>query len=300
MATPVIASNGGGMGMGSGGSGNGFQSPSSSAPMYDPAIDYQKGVAALKAQDYKSALKSLRNVLSASPRDANTNYLVGVALRGTGDNKRAADYFEKATKYDKTMLIAWRELGVTRAKLGDVPGATVARDALSVRLAACAMTCTDKTGIQAAIDTVSAAITAGPQARLGRALPPALRGTADGDHAYLQAVSLINQHRYGDAIASLQAARWVFGAHPDILTYIGFANRKLGRYADAEGYYRAALAIFPKHRGALEYYGELKVERGDLPGARGNLALLDRSCTFGCYEAEELRRWIVLGRDPLA
>jgi hypothetical protein len=60
------------------------------------------------------------------------------------------------------------------------------------------------------------------------------------------------------------------------------------------------LAIAPRHRGALEYYGELKVERGDLAGARRMLARLDRACSFGCAEAEELRRWIDAGRDPHA
>ena len=38
------------------------------------------------------------------------------------------------------------------------------------------------------------------------------------------------------------------------------------------------------------------VERGDLAGARAKLAQLDRICSFGCYEAEELRRWIESGR----
>ena len=116
-----------------------------------------------------------------------------------------------------------------------------------------------------------------------------------GDQAYLAAVALINDHRYEEAIASLHRAERAFGPHPDILTYLGFANRKLKRYAEAEAYYRQALAIAPHHRGALEYYGELMVERGDTAGARQNLALLDQVCTFGCYEAEELRRWIASG-----
>ena len=111
-------------------------------------------------------------------------------------------------------------------------------------------------------------------------------------------MSLINEHRYADAIISLQTAGMSFGAHPDILTYLGFANRKLGKYDVAEGYYKAALAIYPNHRGALEYYGELKVERGDLAGAKANLAKLDRVCTFGCSQADELRLWISLGRSP--
>jgi hypothetical protein len=60
----------------------------------------------------------------------------------------------------------------------------------------------------------------------------------------------------------------------------------------AEGYYRTALDIFPEHRGALEYYGELKLERGDVAGAKAHLAKLEAICGFGCNEADELRRWI--------
>jgi hypothetical protein len=34
------------------------------------------------------------------------------------------------------------------------------------------------------------------------------------------------------------------------------------------------------------------VERGDMIGAKQMLAKLDKICTFGCAEAEELRQWI--------
>ena len=93
---------------------------------------------------------------------------------------------------------------------------------------------------------------------------------------------LRNEGRYEEAIASLERAQASFGAHPDILTYLGFANRKLHRYAIAERYYREALAAAPTHKGATEYYGELMVERGDIAGARTMLARLDSFCTFGC------------------
>jgi Flp pilus assembly protein TadD len=129
--------------------------------------------------------------------------------------------------------------------------------------------------------------------------PPLLFASAKaGDTAYLQAVSLINEHRYQEAIEALQRARATFGAHPDVLTYLGFSNRKLGRYAVAESYYRQALAAAPNHKGATEYYGELLVERGDLAGAERMLARLDSLCTFGCAEAEELRRWVEARAEP--
>ena len=40
------------------------------------------------------------------------------------------------------------------------------------------------------------------------------------------------------------------------------------------------------------------VERGDKNGAEKMLASLDSSCTFGCAEADELRRWIDAGHAP--
>ena len=66
----------------------------------------------------------------------------------------------------------------------------------------------------------------------------------------------------------------------------------MAKFDRAEIYYNRALAIAPDHIGAIEYYGELKVERGDIDGARAHLARLENLCNFGCYEAEELRVWI--------
>jgi len=292
-AAPALGASGGG-----GGGGGGSEMPSSSAPAYDPAAEYRKGIEALQASNFKDALKAFKNVLTVAPKDANTNYLAGLSAIGLNDWKKAKPYLEKAAKADPNLIGAHRQLGVVKAKMGDAAGAGVERDLLKAKLAACGDICAANAELKAAVDAIDAAIAAGPQASVSVTLPAAFTNAANGDRAYLAAVSLINEHRYADAIASLQAARMSFGAHPDILTYLGFANRKLGRYAVAEGYYRAALAIYPSHRGALEYYGELKVERGDLAGAKANLAKLDRVCTFGCSQADELRLWISLGRSP--
>ncbi|MEO5492514.1 MAG: tetratricopeptide repeat protein [Sphingomonas sp.] len=295
IAVPALGDSGGG-----GGGGGGMNVPSNSAPAYDPAAEYRKGIQALQANNFKDALKAFKNVLAVAPKDANTNYLAGLSAIGLNDWKKAKPYLEKAAKADPKLIGARRQLGVVKAKMGDTAGAGVERDLLKAKLAECGDTCATNTELKAAIDAIDAAIAAGPQASVSVTLPSAFTNAATGDRAYLAAVSLINEHRYADAIASLQAARMSFGAHPDVLTYLGFANRKLGRYDVAEGYYKAALAIYPNHRGALEYYGELKVERGDLAGARANLAKLDRVCTFGCFQADELRLWIGLGRSPAA
>ncbi len=296
VAAPVLASGGGG-----GGGGGGMEMPSASAPTYDPAVEYRKGVEAFQANNYRDALRAFKNVLAVAPRDANTNYLAGMSAVGLSDWKHAEGYLAKAVEADPTMIGAHAQLGVVRAKLGDIPGATAERDLLQAKATTCAGTCTDAATLKTAIAQIDAAIAAGPATKVSAVLPDEFtRAAPDGDRAYLAAVSLINAHRYDAAIASLKDAALVFGVHPDILTYLGFANRKLGRYGVAEDYYRQALAIDPNHRGALEYYGELKVERGDLAGARANLAKLDRLCTFGCHQAEELRGWIALGRSPTA
>ena len=283
-----------------GGGGGGVDSPSASAPSYDPAAEYQKGIKALGAGDFKKALSAFRNVLVVQPKDANTNYLAGLSAMGLANWKKADGYLSKAIKADPNLLIAHQRLGVVKVKLGDVAGAKIERELLQTKLIACRETCSASAELKAAIADIDAAIAAGPAVAVSIDLPRAFINTGQGDQGYAAAVALINEHRYADAIETLQEARKSFGAHPDILTYLGFANRKLGKLGIAEGYYRAALAIYPNHLGALEYYGELKVERGDLAGARANLAKLDRLCTFGCHQAEELRLWVNLGRSPAA
>ena len=73
------------------------------------------------------------------------------------------------------------------------------------------------------------------------------------------------------------------------LNYMGYASRKLGDARNAERYYKAALKVNPKHRGALEYYGELMVEQGNAKGASKNLAGLKASCGT-CSEYSDLKK----------
>jgi tetratricopeptide (TPR) repeat protein len=283
---------------GGGGGGGGSSMPSASTPQYDPAVEYRAGIAALEAKDFKKARAAFDHVLAVTPANANVHYLGGVARTGLGDLKGARKSYAKAAKLDPTMIAAWRDLGVTDAKLGDAAKAQEALAAIKTQRGSCAETCARAADLQAAEDAVTAALAGTPVAMGVPAGALIFASTAFGDGQYLAAVALINEGRYAAAIAALDAAGQVFGAHPDILTYLGFANRKLGRLDIAEGYYRAALAAAPGHRGATEYYGELMVERHDIAGARRMLAQLDRTCRFGCTEAEELRGWIAAGRSP--
>jgi tetratricopeptide (TPR) repeat protein len=58
----------------------------------------------------------------------------------------------------------------------------------------------------------------------------------------------------------------------------------------AEKHYQSALEQDPKHRGALEYYGELLLNKNDLPGAEALLKRLEKACFFGCEELRDLQK----------
>jgi Flp pilus assembly protein TadD len=291
----ALAAGGGGGGMG--------EAPSASAPAYDPSADYAKGVEALKAGQYKDAARSLRRVTDAVPSSTDAWRALGEASAGAGDWKGARRAYERVVKAAPDDVAAHAGLGLALAKLKD-PKAQAELDWLKAKGQACGA-CQDAAALKGAQDQIQGAMGAAaaaappkPAAANDRAM--LFAGPAAGDVAYSTAVSLINQHRYDDAIAELSKAQAVFGPHPDILTYEGYAWRKKGDWNRAETYYRQALAIAPDHRGATEYYGELKVERGDLAGAKKMLARLDGVCAFGCAEAEELRRWIDHRGDPQA
>jgi hypothetical protein len=75
---------------------------------------------------------------------------------------------------------------------------------------------------------------------------------------------------------------------------MGYSLRKGGaaNYAEAEKFYDAALRIDPKHRGALEYSGQLYLMTGNLPMAEQRLATLDKVCFLPCEEHGDLKKAI--------
>jgi len=116
--------------------------------------------------------------------------------------------------------------------------------------------------------------------------PPPAAAAAD---KLAPARALIAEGRWRDAIGALKEVGDTGSA--DWNNLMGYSHRKakVPDFAAAEGYYNAALRIDPKHRGALEYSGELYLMLGDLPKAEERLATLDKACTFGCGELKDLR-----------
>ena len=99
----------------------------------------------------------------------------------------------------------------------------------------------------------------------------------------------IKAKNYDGAIKTLLAANEPNSA--DWNNLLGYAQRKKSppNLNAAEFYYQAALKIDPKHKGALEYYGELLLMKNDLPGAEQMLARLDKVCFFSCEEYRDLK-----------
>ena len=109
---------------------------------------------------------------------------------------------------------------------------------------------------------------------------------------YNEAVALIVAEKYQEAIPPLQSAEKLATTDADIQNLLGFTHRKTGKLDAATSYYKRALEIDPKHKGALEYQGELFLMLGDKDAAADNLAKLDKICWLGCSEYDDLKQAI--------
>lgn len=73
-----------------------------------------------------------------------------------------------------------------------------------------------------------------------------------------------------------------------VLTYIGFATRKLGDHDTAMGFYERALAMNPNYTVARAYMGEAFITRGEIGKAREQLTEIEQRCGKSCVEYAEL------------
>lgn len=105
-----------------------------------------------------------------------------------------------------------------------------------------------------------------------------------------QTRQFIEAKNYEQAIAVLSQAEEKQSA--DWHNLMGYSLRKKSpaNLPEAEKHYQAALAKEPKHRGALEYYGELLLLKNDLAGAQVMLSRLDKACVFSCEEYRDLKK----------
>lgn len=103
-----------------------------------------------------------------------------------------------------------------------------------------------------------------------------------------KAAYMIKKEDYKAALTHLESEIAADPNNADAWNLTGFSARKLGDYERSEKAYDRALAINPKHKGALEYKGELYLTLGNLEGAEALLARLGKSCYFNCKEKKQL------------
>jgi len=139
-------------------------------------------------------------------------------------------------------------------------------------------------------------ISIGAQTALGAGGDNNYASAAQKPPGYNEAVALIAAEKYQEAILPLQSAEKTAQNDADIQNLLGFVHRKTGKLDAAGGYYQRALEINPKHKGALEYQGELFLMLGDKDAATANLAKLDKICWLGCSEYDDLKQAIAKSR----
>ena len=116
-------------------------------------------------------------------------------------------------------------------------------------------------------DVTPAAVAAGP---------PASAAREPDRPAFAAARKLILDGQYEAGLSALRNLG--SDKHPEVASYIGLAHRKLGRNEEAKSWYDKALAADPKHLQTLAFYGVLRVEQGDLAGARMDLQKIGVIC----------------------
>ena len=84
----------------------------------------------------------------------------------------------------------------------------------------------------------------------------AAKASAPKDPQYAKAKKAVKSQDWNQAIALLTKVVGRDGKNADAHNFLGFSYRKSGNHDEALRYYKMALKINPKHKGAHEYIGE--------------------------------------------
>ena len=85
---------------------------------------------------------------------------------------------------------------------------------------------------------------------------------------YRKAVKAIKKEDYARAVELLQKVVDENPKNANAWNYMGYSLRNLKKYDEALAAYEKALQIKPKHKGALEYLGELYLQTDQLEKAK--------------------------------
>lgn len=115
--------------------------------------------------------------------------------------------------------------------------------------------------------------------------------TASAAERFYAGYWLAKSGAYKKALTYLKTADQ---SDPRVVTYIGFALRKLGKVEQALPYYAKALALDPNYNVARAYLGEAHLTRGDLGEAKRELSEIARRCGQHCAEHIDLAKHIAV------
>jgi tetratricopeptide (TPR) repeat protein len=107
------------------------------------------------------------------------------------------------------------------------------------------------------------------------------------EQVYYSGYWLARTGQYADAVEILNKAAV---KNERILTYIGFATRKLGGHDAAMELYARALEMNPNYTVARAYMGEAFIAKGNMAMAREQLVEIGLRCGTGCAEYSELKQ----------
>ena len=146
LASGAQAQMGGGMG------------PTPSGPSAaDATVPYKKGIAALRAGDYPTAIKELRKAYDANSGEGAIPYALGMAYTASGKKPEAKKAFQSAVRTGNAPIPAYLQLGLVAIELGERDLAVKQQAALEKKLTKCDAKCgdEDRAEIKAAVEQLA-------------------------------------------------------------------------------------------------------------------------------------------------
>ena len=123
---------------------------------------------------------------------------------------------------------------------------------------------------------------------------------APEDPNYTAGKQLVEAMNWPAALEAFEKAAAKDPGNANAQNYLGYVNRKMGKFDLAFKYYAEALRLDPKHKGAHEYVGEAYLMVGNLAKAEEHLRALDGICFFSCEEFRDLKKAVAEYKDKNA
>jgi TolA-binding protein len=137
------------------------------APEYAAGPRFQNGLDFMQQKNFAEAAKAFQDVIDHDDRNANANYMMGVAQIGLNDLVRAGNYLRVAVKSNPKLVDAHVKLGYVEAKLGNADAAKEQRAALEKMDKACKGKCPDAAALSAGMTLIDKGLAEGPAPKAG-------------------------------------------------------------------------------------------------------------------------------------